>query len=245
MIGNRRLPILRHGNNRLDNRTVSAAYGGTTTVFSGFASIASQQWASINAPLRQPHSDRAVIVLVTSDAARPADYLSFDGITLSRYDQRTGAAASIALFAGYVPDDRVGYSVTDTINPDKIRVISAAGTFANSIRVSVWLVSGLANIAPYAVGYATTGIGTVATVDVSTPVGGIVLATAVNNITAGQSWTWTGDQTVTERSDAAATNYHFTFADTLSTAVDAANTLTATAAVVSTTELSILAASFR
>ncbi len=148
----------------------------------------------------------------------------------------TGGAAGIGIFCALVPDDgsnpivdvRFGANPSGTPNLSLYSIVGLSSPLPRSIAVS--------NLA---------GADTVRTVDVDSEVGGVIVAMAANNVTAAQSCTWTGDQTLTENVDGAGGGGHYSAAMIQGTNADVANTITATFAVIATTGIGLLAAAFR
>lgn len=116
---------------------------------------------------------------------------------------------------------------------------------ASNFNTFMWHVKGLASSVPLDAQTSATATDTARSVDLKTSPGGIIIAASMNNITAAQSCTWTGDQAPTERVDTAVVNGAFSAAEITNTNDDIANTITATWAVISTAGVSIAAASFR
>lgn len=140
-----------------------------------------------------------------------------------------------------VPDD---FWITLSKNAIPIFEQMSAALFADSI-LNLWAATGLASLNPVGTGSNSAGTGTAISADVNTVPGGIIIAGAINDVTAAQSCTWSGDQTPTEREDAAGSGFARTCAEVTNTNADAANTVTATFAASATTRLMIAAAAFR
>lgn len=119
-----------------------------------------------------------------------------------------------------------------------------SANIAINIRVAMWCLTGLQ--LPFPIDAQSSGAATDITrsVDLMTKSGGVVIAAALNNVTAAQSCTWTGDQTPNERVDTTGNNA-YSAADITNTNDDPANTITATHAVISTTGINLAAVSFR
>lgn len=151
------------------------------------------------------------------------------GNYLTRYYAAVNNAYSSAIFAGFAPLDG-GPSF-----------LMATAGLSNPGFTHVWAVEGLSQPAPFDIQTSFTTADTVRTVDINSKVGGLITAHAYNNVSAAQSCSWTGDQTPSEQYD---TN-GITSAEIQSANDDAANTITATFAAVSTTAIGLLAASWR
>lgn len=111
-----------------------------------------------------------------------------------------------------------------------------------------WLATGLTSHRAYSAAGNQTATATVRTADVSAKDGGFVIALASNNVVALQTTAWTGDTTPTERADEDTVNgtpLRVSIADTFPSIDDAANTITATFGVISTSDALIVAAAFR
>lgn len=148
----------------------------------------------------------------------------------------TSAAPGIGVFSALVPDDGsspifdVRYNAAPSGNPV----------------AAIWSVTGLSSPVPRSVvSSALAGADTVRTVDVNSEVGGVAVAMAFNNITAAQSCTWSGDQTPTENAEGVTGTGFYSTSLIQGTTADAANTVTATFGVISTTAIGLLAATFR
>ena len=147
----------------------------------------------------------------------------------------TSAAPGIGLFSTLVSDDgsplvEVRYNAAPSGSPS----------------LSLWSITGLSSPVPRSVvGSALAGADTVRTVDLDSEVGGVAVAAAVNNVTAAQGCTWSGDQTPTENLEGVITAGLLSVAMIQGTNSDAANTITATFNVISTTAIGLLAAAFR
>ena len=147
----------------------------------------------------------------------------------------TSAAAGIGVFSALIPD--AGEPI--------INVRYNSGPTGSPV-VALWSIVGLASSIPRSIASsALAGADTVRTVDVNSEVGGVAVAMAFNNITAAQTCTWSGDQTPTENAEAATGGGVYSTALIQGTSADAANTITATFGVISTTAIGLLAAAFR
>ena len=148
----------------------------------------------------------------------------------------TAGAASVGIFCALVQDE----GLTPIVD---VRYTSGPSGTPNC---SLWSIIGLSSPVPRSIAVSNlAGADTVRTVDVDSEVGGAIVAMAANNITAAQSCTWSGDQTPTENVEAAAGGGFYSSAMIQGTNADAANTITATFGVVSTTGIGLLAAAFR
>lgn len=148
----------------------------------------------------------------------------------------TSAAPGMGLFSALVSDDGASPLV-------EIRYNAAP---SGSPSLSLWSITGLSSSVPRSVASsALAGADTARTVDLDTEIGGVVIAAAVNNITAAQGCTWSGDQTPTENLEGTITAGRFSAAMIQGTNGDAANTVTATFDVISTTIIGLIAAAFR
>lgn len=143
-------------------------------------------------------------------------------------------AASIKFFiaSGFIPKNTSGPLV-----------ICTPGLF-NAAFVYAYSVTGLASIVPVSTAISSTALDTTRSVDLNTSPGGVVVGMAYNNITAGQSCTWSGDQTPTKNAENNSGGI-WSSASITGANQDAANTLTATYAVISTTSCSLIGAAFR
>ena len=147
----------------------------------------------------------------------------------------TSAAPGMGLFSALVLDD--GSPLVEVrYNSDP----------SGSPSLSLWSIVGLSSAVPRSVaGSALAGADIVRTVDLNSEVGGVAVAAAVNNVTAAQGCTWSGDQTPTENLEGTITAGRFSAAMIQGTNGDAANTVTATFDVISTTAIGLIAAAFR
>ena len=148
----------------------------------------------------------------------------------------TAGATGIGIFCALVPDDGAS-PVVD---------VRYSANFSGTPNLSLWSIVGLSSPIPRSIAVSNlAGADTVRTVDVNSEVGGVIVAMAANNITAANSCTWTGDQTLTENVDGAGGGGLYSSAMIQGTNADGANTVTATFAVISTTGIGLLAAAFR
>ncbi len=148
----------------------------------------------------------------------------------------TSAAPGMGVFSALVPNDGaspifdVRYNSNPTGNPS----------------LALWSIVGLSSPVPRSVASsALAGADTVRTVDLDTETGGVAILTAANNVTAAQSCTLSGDQTPTENDEITGGTGRVSIGMIQNTNADAANTITATFAVISTTAIGLIAAAFR
>lgn len=117
---------------------------------------------------------------------------------------------------------------------------------SNGARFNFWVATGLSSFAPCSTLTANGGTNTVVTGNLNTPAGAVAVMAAYNDVAAANSCTWTGDDSPTERDDAAGTGAGRTTAASISVASqDSANAITATFAVSSTTDVVLAAAAWR
>lgn len=205
----------------------------------GAPSVAFLSASTMSAPavggisLGVPAADRVIIIgacarsgLITRIAVNGTELLPYASVGTANQNAFT------SIWSGLVPDDPYGTIWTET----------AAGT---SPILNIYRATGLSRVAPRDAQSSSTAADTVRTVDLNTTAGGIIVACAVNNIGAANSMTWTGDQTPTEDSDSAMGSGRQSGMSLTGTVNDTANTITATFVVISTTQVTLSAASFR
>jgi hypothetical protein len=177
-----------------------------------------------------------VIVGIIQQANTALPVAAFiNGVNASVYGV-TSAAPGMGIFSALVPDDgnsplcEVRYSATPSGSP----------------ALALWSIVGLSSPIPRSIASsALAGADTVRTVDINTEVGGVAVMVAVNNVTAAQACALSGDQTPTENTEVTAGAGRMSIGMIQGTVADAANTITATFDVVSTTAIGLLAAAFR
>ncbi len=148
----------------------------------------------------------------------------------------TSAAPGMAVFSALVPDD----------GNSPICDVRFGSNPSGNPALALWSIVGPASPIPRSVASsALAGADTVRTVDLNTEVGGVAILVAVNNVTAAQACALTGDQTPTENSEITAGAGRMSIGMIQGTTADAANTITATFDVVSTTAIGLIAAAFR
>lgn len=147
----------------------------------------------------------------------------------------TLTAAGIGLFAALVPD--IGNLTID---------VRWNADVAGTPNLNLWSIFGLSSPIPRSVvASSLAGADTVRSVDVNSEVGGVAVAMSVCDVAAAQSVTWSGDQTPTKNVDTNGGGSQFSAALIQGTNADAANTITATLAVISIAAIGLIAASFR
>lgn len=202
---------------------LSAAFLSSNTATSGVASGIS---------LGVEAEDRVIVALLASRSA-VATALWINGIALPLYATANQVTAFSQIGSALIPRGDRG-----VVN------IKAAG-FTSAPVVHIYRLTGLASPVPRSVATSITAADTVRTVDVSSGIGGVILALAGNDVGAANQCTWTGDQSPTESADAAIGAGRQSAAHIYSTNDDTANTITATFDVISTTGISLAAAAFR
>lgn len=183
--------------------------------------------------LGQPSEDRVIIVTASARSGQ-VTRMTCNGIEfrLATSAGAAGQSAFTTIWSGLVPTGLVGVFWPET----------AAGT---SPILNIYRATGLSQYQARDAQSSATATDTVRAVDLNTTAGGIIVACAVNNIGAANSVTWTGDQTPTEDSDSAMGSGRQSAMSTFNAVADTANTITATFAVISTTQIALSGASFR
>ncbi len=190
----------------------------------------------------QPSAGRAIVGIISSSASRDLVSMSIFGNSAPlRGSVRTGVAG-LYLFSAWCPHNETPRAVLNS-NPPISLLATYSGALSSDPFCWLWAVTGLGSLVPD-VATSTTTVDTTRTVDLRTQPGGFLIAASANDVTAANSMTWSGDQTPTERYDAT-TFAAFSAADISNTNDDAANTVTATYAVVSIAYCSLIAGAFR
>lgn len=183
-----------------------------------------------------PIDRNKVIVGITQQGNAALPVAAFiNGVNAPIYGV-TSAAPGMGVFSALIPDDGASpiCDVRYNSNP------------TGSPVVALWSIVGPSSPVPRSVvSSALAGADTVRTVDLNTEVGGVAVLVAVNNVTAAQACALTGDQTPTENTEVTAGAGRMSVGMIQGTTADAANTITATFDVVSTTAIGLLAAAFR
>jgi hypothetical protein len=116
----------------------------------------------------------------------------------------------------------------------------------NGLSAGLHVIYGLASPRAVSTASSATAADTVRSIDLNTPQGGIVILVSHNNITAGQSASWSGDSDTPTSVQATGANSQWTsMAHVPGTVEDAANTYTMTYGAVSTTSVGLAGAAFR
>lgn len=148
----------------------------------------------------------------------------------------TSSAPGMGIFSALVPDDG--------LNP--ICDVRYDSSPSGSPALALWSIIGLSSPIPRSIASSTlAGAATARTVDLNTEAGGVYVLTAVNNVTAAQACALTGDQTPTENAEVTAGAGRTSVGMFQGTNADAANTITATFDIISTTAIGLIAAAFR
>ena len=181
-----------------------------------------------------PAKDRVIIVGASARSGQITK-VTINGIALLPYAAAgaAGQGSFTSIWSGLVPDDPLG------------TIWTPEGSLGTNPILNIYRATGLSRIAPRDAQSSATAADVARAVDLNTEVGGFIIACAVNNVGAANSVTWTGDETPTEDSDSALGSGRQSGMSRLTTIADAANTITATFAVISTTQISLSAASFR
>lgn len=180
-----------------------------------------------------PESEnRTLIIFARMGGQTPASAFFCGQLLPVRHTSTDSGGAVNAIFTGHIPKNVSGPLV----------IFSPVGF--NGFSAYSYTVTGLASPIPVDSNSSASATATARSIDLNTRSGGIIIGAAFNNISAAQSCTWTGDQTPTENAENSSGGILST-ASILDTNEDAANTLTATYAVISTTSCFLFGASFR
>ena len=201
------------------NRLASTIASGTNAILA-------------NIDLGDHADDRVVCVMGTSDQALTLRRATINGSDL--LVEQASTVDSIFCVSGVIPNDRKG-----------VLVLTFSSGLGNAPFVSVWVMYGLSTPRPRASALSTAAIDTARSVDLAPVAGGIAVMHAGNDVITANSCTWSGDQTPTEVIDVAVASNVHTAAYVTNTNEDATNTFTSTFAVVSTTAIALVGATFR
>lgn len=206
----------------------AAFIGLNRVIYRGFSTGGTLQLGPID-------RNKVIVGIINNGAAAFPVAASINSVNAPLYGV-TSAAPGMGVFSALVPDDGLSpiCDVRFGANPSGTPVLA------------LWSIVGLSSPVPRSIASsALAGADTVRTVDLNTEVGGVYVLMATNNVTAAQACALTGDQTPTENAELTAGAGRTSIGMLQGTNADAANTITATFDIVSTTAIGLLAAAFR
>lgn len=172
-----------------------------------------------------------VLIGIVDNGTNPVlKAVSFCGVALPVYFTMSNSAIRGFVASAVVPMNQLG------------PIAFNFGNFTSNGGFACWEIFGLNKAAPIDAQSSSSAAATTRSVDLITSSGGVILGMGSNNITAAQNCTWSGDQTPVEDEELFSRE---SFCNTQNTNQDAANTLTATWSVISTTDATVIGASFR
>lgn len=199
---------------------------------------------STSSAVPSPASGRVAILHILWTGAVDIINATLNGITLVPYIQaRQGAVCGTAILAGELPDGSFNPNSISSENLTPIW-IQFTGTPGSTLGSEFWIASGLSSAVPISKNSAITTTTSSQSIDLATSAGGIYCAGAIQDTTAGQSATWSGDQTPSEWKDTGSPAA-WSNANLNGTNDDPANTVTVTWAAPSVTGAVMIGAAWR